>query len=147
MRIKMDISDLKQTKALATAFAKVLNVPSIVLLTGDLGAGKTTFVKEIVAALGCNDLVTSPTFTLLNTYDAKFPIYHFDMYRLASAEEASSVGFEEYFDKSRLDGVCFVEWPENVDGLIKDVDYVVEIKKVGETKRSIIIKEGAHVGN
>lgn len=104
MRIKMDISDLKQTKALATAFAKVLNVPSIVLLTGDLGAGKTTFVKEIVAALGCNDLVTSPTFTLLNTYDAKFPIYHFDMYRLASAEEASSVGFEEYFDKSRLDG-------------------------------------------
>ncbi len=122
----MDISELKQTKALATAFAKVLSVPSIVLLTGDLGAGKTTFVKEVVAALGCEDLVTSPTFTLLNTYDAKFPIYHFDMYRLASAEEASSVGFEEYFDKSRLDGVCFVEWPENVEGLINDVDYVVD---------------------
>lgn len=147
MRIKMEISDLKQTKALAGAFAKVLNAPAIVLLTGDLGAGKTTFVKEIVAALGCNDLVTSPTFTLLNNYQAKFPIYHFDMYRLSSAEEAAGVGFDEYFDKSRLDGVCFVEWPENVEGLIKEVDYVVEIKKEGENKRIIIIKEGAHAGN
>ncbi len=147
MRIKMEISDLKQTKALAGAFAKVLNAPSIVLLTGDLGAGKTSFVKEIVAALGCSDLVTSPTFTLLNNYQAKFPIYHFDMYRLSSAEEASGVGFDEYFDKSRLDGVCFVEWPENVEGLIKEVDYVVEIKKEGENKRIIIIKEGAHAGN
>ena len=147
MRIKMEVADIKQTKALAGAFAKVLTAPAIVLLTGDLGAGKTTFVKEVVAALGCGDLVTSPTFTLLNTYDSKFPIYHFDMYRLTSAEEAATVGFEEYFDKNRLDGVCFVEWPENVEGLIKEVDYVVEIKKISDFRRSIIIKEGAHVGN
>lgn len=147
MKIKMEVNSQNQTKALAQAFSKVLNAPAIVLLIGDLGAGKTTFVKELVAALGSKDLVTSPTFTLLNTYEAKFPIYHFDMYRLSSAEEAAGVGFDEYFDKSRLDGVCFVEWPQNVEGLIKEVDYIVEIRKDGEKKRVIIIKEGAHVGD
>lgn len=138
----MELANLKQTKELADAFAKVLKPPMVVLLTGDLGSGKTTFVKEVVSALGCDDLVTSPTFTLLNTYDAKFPVYHFDMYRLSSAEEAMNVGFEEYFDKKSLDGVCFVEWAENVEGLINDVDYVIQIDKTGETKRTVTIKEG-----
>jgi tRNA threonylcarbamoyladenosine biosynthesis protein TsaE len=147
MKIKMEIRDMKQTKALAKAFASAIKPPMVVLLEGDLGSGKTTFVKEVVAALGCNDLVTSPTFTLLNTYNAKFPIYHFDMYRLTSAEEANNVGFEEYFDKRSLDGVCFVEWPENVEGLIKSVDYVIEITKQGENVRTFVIKEGTNAGN
>lgn len=137
----METNSLGQTRELAKAFSKVLKAPMVILLNGDLGAGKTTFVKEVVAALGSNDLVTSPTFTLLNTYDAAFPVYHFDMYRLASAEEAMNVGFEEYFDKDRLDGVCFVEWSENVDGLINDVDYEINIEKLGDTKRRFTIKE------
>lgn len=144
MKLKMEISNLKQTQELALAFSKVLKPSMVILLNGDLGSGKTTFVKGVVSALGCKDLVTSPTFTLLNTYNAKFPIYHFDMYRLSSAEEAMNVGFEEYFDKNTLDGVCFVEWPENVDGLIRDVDYVIDIEKTGENKRVITIKEGNH---
>lgn len=143
----MELANLEQTKDLANAFAKVLKPPMVVLLTGDLGAGKTTFVKDVVSALGCDDLVTSPTFTLLNTYNAKFPVYHFDMYRLSSAEEAMNVGFEEYFDKNTLDGVCFVEWPENVEGLINDVDYVIEIEKNGDLRRTVTIKEGKHAGN
>ena len=147
MRIKMELANLEQTKDLANAFAKVLKPPMVVLLTGDLGAGKTTFVKDVVFALGCDDLVTSPTFTLLNTYNAKFPVYHFDMYRLSSTEEAMNVGFEEYFDKNTLDGVCFVEWPENVEGLINDVDYVIEIEKNGDLRRTVTIKEGKHAGN
>lgn len=147
MRIKMELANLKQTKDLANAFAKVLKPPMVVLLTGDLGAGKTTFVKDVVSALGCDDLVTSPTFTLLNTYNAKFPVYHFDMYRLSSAEEAMNVGFEEYFDKNALDGVCFVEWPENVEGLINDVDYVIEIEKNGDLRRTVTIKEGKHASD
>lgn len=147
MRIKMELANLKQTKDLANAFAKVLKPPMVVLLTGDLGAGKTTFVKDVVSALGCDDLVTSPTFTLLNTYNAKFPVYHFDMYRLSSAEEAMNVGFEEYFDKNTLDGVCFVEWPENVEGLINDVDYVIEIEKNGDLRRTVTIKEGKHASD
>lgn len=147
MRIKMELANLEQTRDLAKAFAKVLKPPMIVLLTGDLGAGKTTFVKDVVFALGCEDLVTSPTFTLLNTYNAKFPVYHFDMYRLSSAEEAMNVGFEEYFDKNTLDGVCFVEWPENVEGLINDVDYVIEIEKNGDLRRTVTIKEGKHASD
>lgn len=142
MRIKMETYNLKQTQELAKVFAKILKPPMIILLNGDLGSGKTTFVKEVVSALDCEDVVTSPTFTLLNTYNAKFPIYHFDMYRLSSAEEAMNVGFEEYFDKKQLDGVCFVEWSSNVEGLIKQVDYVIEIEKKGQNRRTIIIKEG-----
>ena len=142
MKLKMETKSLEQTSEVATAFAKCLKNPMVVLLNGDLGSGKTTFVKAVVKALGCDDLVTSPTFTLLNTYNAKFPIYHFDMYRLSSAEEAMHVGFEEYFDKRTLDGVCFVEWSENVEGLIGDVDYVIEIQKKGENERIFII-EGA----
>lgn len=147
MKIKMELANLEQTRDLAKAFAKVLKPPMVVLLTGDLGAGKTTFVKDVVFALGCEDLVTSPTFTLLNTYNAKFPVYHFDMYRLSSAEEAMNVGFEEYFDKNTLDGVCFVEWPENVEGLINDVDYVIEIEKNGDLRRTVTIKEGKHASD
>lgn len=140
MKLKMEIENLKQTQELAQAFAKVLKPSTIVVLNGDLGSGKTTFVKEVVAALGSKDLVTSPTFTLLNTYEAKFPIYHFDMYRLSSAEEAMAVGFEEYFDKKSLDGVCFVEWAENVEGLIKKVDYIINFEKKGDTHRIVTIK-------
>ncbi|MBQ7328192.1 MAG: tRNA (adenosine(37)-N6)-threonylcarbamoyltransferase complex ATPase subunit type 1 TsaE [Clostridia bacterium] len=143
----MEINDLKQTKDLATAFANAIKPPMIVLLKGDLGAGKTTFVKEVVRALGCEDLVTSPTFTLLNTYNAKFPVYHFDMYRLSSAEEAMGVGFEEYFDKRTLDGVCFVEWPENVDGLITKVDYEISITKNGVDGRIVVIEEKSDACN
>lgn len=142
MKLKMETNSLEQTREVACAFAKSLKVPMVVLLSGDLGSGKTTFVKEVVRSLGCEDLVTSPTFTLLNTYNAKFPIYHFDMYRLSSAEEATSVGFEEYFDKRTLDGVCFVEWAENVEGLIGEVDFVIKISKKGENERVFVI-EGA----
>ena len=141
MKLQMETNSLAQTRELAKAFSKVLKAPMVILLNGDLGAGKTTFVKEVVNALGSNDLVTSPTFTLLNTYSACFPVYHFDMYRLSSAEEAMNVGFEEYFDKGRLDGVCFVEWAENVEGLINYVDYEINIEKLGDTKRRFTIKE------
>ena len=105
MRIKMEAATFKQTQDLASAFAKAIKPPMVVLLKGDLGSGKTTFVREVVAALGGKDEVTSPTFTLLNVYEAEFPIYHFDMYRLSSAEDAMNVGFEEYFDKNSLEGV------------------------------------------
>ncbi len=147
MKLKMQVKGIKQTQEVASAFSKCLKAPMIVLLNGDLGSGKTTFVKEVVKSLGCDDLVTSPTFTLLNTYNAKFPIYHFDMYRLSSAEEAMNVGFEEYFDKATLDGVCFVEWSENVEGLIKEVDFCVDIQKTGDDERVFVIEGVNYVGD
>ena len=140
MKAKMTISSMGQLQELAKAFASVLKAPMIVLLKGDLGAGKTTFVKAVAKALGSENEVTSPTFALLNTYQTKnFPIYHFDMYRLESAEAARELGFDEYFDKSRLDGVVFVEWPENVEGLIKATDFEVAIQKVDDRRRTFII--------
>lgn len=142
MRIEANIHNLQQTDSLAMAISRVIKPPMIILLNGDLGSGKTTFVKSLVKYLGSDDVVTSPTFTLLNTYNAKFPIYHFDMYRLSSMEEALAVGFEEYFDKSRLDGICLVEWPENVEGLIDQVDLTITINKINDRMRKIIIKQG-----
>ncbi len=141
MKIKMDSNNIIQTQQMAEAFAKVLKPSMIVLFKGDLGSGKTTFIKFLVKALGSDEAVTSPTFTLMNTYQGKFPIYHFDMYRLSSAEEARNVGFEEYFDKKSLDGLTLVEWPENVEGLIGKVDYEIEIAKKGTERRGIVIKE------
>lgn len=142
MKIKVQTNSLGKTKAFAEAFANSLKAPMIVVLNGDLGAGKTTFVKFVAQFLGAKEEVTSPTFTLLNVYNGKFPIYHFDMYRLSSAEEAMGVGFEEYFDKSRLDGVCFVEWAENVEGLIKKPDIVITISKIGENEHEFVVEEG-----
>ena len=86
MKIQMEIHNLKQTDAIARAFSNIVKPPMVILLRGDLGSGKTTFVKSLVKYLGSDDVVTSPTFTLLNTYNGKFPIYHFDMYRLSSME-------------------------------------------------------------
>ena len=142
MRIQMESINVAQTDSLARAFSKVVKPPMIILLNGDLGSGKTTFVKSLVKYLGSNDEVTSPTFTLLNTYNGEFPIYHFDMYRLSSMEEALAVGFEEYFDKSKLDGACLVEWAENVEGLISEVDFVITIDKINERLRKITIRQG-----
>ncbi len=110
--MKFIAKDLKATQEFAIKFASKLKEGDVVLLKGDLGAGKTTFVKFVVSSLGGNDLVTSPTFTLLNEYNAKFKIFHFDMYRLKNSEEAYQAGLDEVLrDKT---GICFVEWPENV---------------------------------
>ncbi len=143
MKIKTEINSLEQLDALAKAFANCLQPKMIVLLKGDLGSGKTTFVKAVAKALGSTDEVTSPTFALLNIYDGKFPIEHFDMYRLSSAEEARGVGFEEHFDRSHMQGVAFVEWPENVEGLFDKADFVVEITKTGDNGRIFVISSGS----
>ena len=145
MKIQMEIYNLRQIDYFARAFSKLIKPPMVILLEGDLGSGKTTLVKSLGKYLGFDGEVTSPTFTLLNVYEGKFPIYHFDMYRLSSMEEAVAVGFEEYFDKSSLDGVSIVEWPENVDGLFKEVDFVIKIEKVNDRLRKITVTEGKDV--
>ncbi len=134
----------QQTIAVGEKISGVLVKGDIVVLKGDLGAGKTHFVKGLAKGVGSEDLVTSPTFTLLNEYaGGRVTIYHFDMYRLSGREEASELGFEEYFDKKTLDGVSVVEWPEQVDGLIKPPYYEIEIKKTdNENQRKIYFRRG-----
>lgn len=107
------------TYKIAAEFAATLNGGEIVLLSGELGAGKTAFVKGLAAALGITDEVTSPTFTLMNVYRGALTLYHFDVYRLYSGEEAYAAGLTEFFGEAG--SVSCIEWWENVaDAIVGD---------------------------
>lgn len=100
----------EETKQLAATLAPCLRVGDVIVLTGDLGAGKTQFVQGVAATLGIADAVTSPTFNILLAYtDGLLPLYHFDLYRLDSNDELEDIGFYETVD---ADGVSFIEWGE-----------------------------------
>lgn len=124
------------TFEIAKKFAFNLVAGDIVLLQGDLGAGKTVFVKGIVKTLGGNkDLVTSPTFTIVNDYQTKNgTIYHFDLYRIKSEEELYNIGIEEYLYS---DAISFVEWPERAPDLFGKTCKKIIITKVDENTRKI----------
>lgn len=123
----------------AKEFAKTIKAPKIIVLSGDLGAGKTTFTKGFAEGLGVSEIITSPTFTLLNEYSGKERMYHFDMYRLSSKEEAYELGFEDYFKKN--DGIVLVEWAENVEGLFSPPYTKITIEKISDNEREIKIEE------
>jgi len=99
----------EETFAFGQHLAKVLGPNQVVCLAGNLGAGKTLLVQGLARALGIEDVVNSPTFTILNVYEASFPIYHFDLYRLDYAEELFDVGFYEY---TAAHGLAIIEWPD-----------------------------------
>lgn len=130
----------EETMLFAQKLAKTVGKGVVFTLKGDLGAGKTHFVKGFVKGLDSDELVTSPTFTLLNVYEGgRCPVYHFDMYRLSSLEEAEELGFEEYFNLETLDGIVFVEWPERVEGLIKCPHIEIDLQSLEGNKRKIIV--------
>ena len=140
MQIEVISESEEMTKTIAKKYAQSIKSPVVISLVGDLGAGKTTFTKGFAEGLDITDLVTSPTFTIMNEYtNARLPLYHFDMYRLSSKEEAIELGFEEYFDLRKLNGVAVVEWAENVQGLLPALFVEIHIIKVDETKRKIQI--------
>lgn len=131
------ISDsLEETEKIAEDFAKTLKSGDIVLLSGDLGAGKTQFTKGVAKGLGINDTIPSPTFTIMNSYENR--LFHFDLYRLHSFEELMNVGAEEFLYSN---GISILEWPECV-GLENFPDYaiMVTILKLDEFKREIVIR-------
>ena len=102
----------EQTRQLGARLAKALKPGAVVAFTGDLGAGKTAFVSGMAQGLGVRERVTSPTFTIVNEYEGgRLPLFHFDMYRLGSADELFDIGWEDYLTRG---GVCAVEWSENV---------------------------------
>lgn len=111
---------------------------SIVCFEGEMGAGKTTFIKALCQSLGVADDVSSPTFSLVNEYrDARNqPIYHFDFYRLDDAAEAEGIGAPEYFDSGYL---CLIEWPSRVEALLPSQRLVVTLNVTGPTSRELII--------
>ena len=135
-------NSIEETFEIAKEIARKVSIPSVILLEGDLGAGKTHFVKGFAKALGYNDIVNSPTFTIMNEYiGGKSPIYHFDMYRLSSMDEAVSLGFMQYFDLDELDGISLVEWPNNVEGIFPNKIVKIDILKTDkENQRRIVLQ-------
>lgn len=130
--------DVQDTQKVANAFSQDLVGSDVVFLYGDLGAGKTTFVKEVAKTMGIENNITSPTFTLLNVYRIKdLDFCHFDLYRLEDATELEALGFEEYFYSSNA--VCFVEWPQIIENSLDKKYKIVVIKKVDNNSREIII--------
>ena len=131
-------NSLEETEDLGARLAGRLNSGAVVAFTGDLGAGKTAFVRGMARGLGISDRVTSPTFTIVNEYEGdRLPLFHFDLYRLGSSDELFDIGWEDYLSRG---GVCAVEWSENA-ALEEDV-ISVDICR-GETEhRRVITIEG-----
>ena len=126
-------------QALGEKLVKALPQGAFVALYGDLGAGKTAFTRGLARGLGCKETVTSPTYTIVNEYlGGRLPLFHFDMYRLASSDDLWDIGWEDYLDR---EGVCAVEWSENVQDAMEDA-ITVTIEKLGETTRRITIEGG-----
>ena len=128
-----------ETEAVGSALGKVLQPGTILAYQGDLGAGKTAFTRGLAKGLGCTDMVTSPTYTIVNEYlSGRMPLFHFDMYRLASADDLWDIGWEDYLDRN---GVCAVELSENVAEALEGA-ISVTIEKLGEDTRRITIEGG-----
>ena len=133
-----------ETEAVGAALAAVLKPGTVIAYTGDLGAGKTAFTRGLARGLGCNDRVTSPTYTIVNEYlSGRLPLFHFDMYRLGSSDDLWDIGWEDYLERG---GVCAVEWSEIVDDAMENAIYV-KIEKTGEETRCITIEGGESLEN
>lgn len=128
---------LDETFALGRRLAAELRAGDVVALSGELGAGKTVLVKAIAAALGFQRTVTSPTFTIIHEYKTRPPLYHIDLYRLCTEQEAIDIGIEEYLGG---DGICLVEWAERIERLLPARTIRVWIEIVSETVRKFSIQ-------
>lgn len=125
-----DISELNVVAKELLAFAKG---DKFFIFEGEMAAGKTTLIKEFCVVLGVDDVVSSPTFSIVNEYESlNGPIYHFDFYRLKNTQEAYDIGYEEYFYSGNY---CLIEWPSKVEDLLPENYVKVELKIIGETGR------------
>ena len=128
-----------ETEAIGAALGKILPPGSVIAYRGDLGAGKTAFTRGLARGLGCKEIVTSPTYTIVNEYlGGRIPLFHFDMYRLRSSDDLFDIGWEDYLARG---GICAVEWSENVADAMEDA-VTITIEKLGEDSRQITIEGG-----
>ncbi|MBF0489442.1 MAG: tRNA (adenosine(37)-N6)-threonylcarbamoyltransferase complex ATPase subunit type 1 TsaE [Candidatus Omnitrophica bacterium] len=136
-KIKKITYSSEETIQAACDFAKTLKAGDVLLLEGDLGAGKTTFVKGLAKGLKAKVKdVVSPTFVLMNIYQGQMPIYHFDLYRLEKPEEIASLNVDEYLQS---DGIAVIEWPKRLGADMPRDCYWIEFKHISETEREINI--------
>lgn len=117
----------QETEAIGFRLGQVLKPGTVIAYTGDLGAGKTAFTRGLARGLDIPDRVTSPTFTIVNEYEGgRLPLFHFDMYRLGSSDELFDIGWEDYLARN---GVCAVEWSENVEDALESDAILVELRR------------------
>lgn len=125
-----------ETELIGKKLAAYLEPGDVIAYYGDLGAGKTAFTRGLAAGLGITDAVTSPTYTIVNEYlSGRLPLFHFDMYRLSSGDELFDIGWEDYLAR---DGVCAVEWSENVEDAVEPT-ITITIRKIPEQTETRII--------
>ncbi|MBN2898357.1 MAG: tRNA (adenosine(37)-N6)-threonylcarbamoyltransferase complex ATPase subunit type 1 TsaE [Clostridia bacterium] len=130
------------TEGLGFKLGKVLLKGDIVCLSGDLGTGKTTLTKSIAEALEVHEYVTSPSYTIVNEYEGRLPVYHFDVYRINEIEELYEIGYEEYFFGQ---GVTIIEWASMIMELIPDEAIKIVIERLDDTQRRFEISASEDV--
>lgn len=133
----------RETEELGARLAGKLGPGAVIAFTGDLGAGKTAFTRGLARGLGISDRVTSPTFTIVNEYEGgRLPLFHFDMYRLASSDELFDIGWGDYLARG---GVCAVEWSENVADALEEGTVSVNICRGASEDQRVIAIEGVEL--
>ena len=135
MEYKFTSHGEEETLELAQNFESEKFPNMVICLNGELGSGKTLFVKGIAQALGITESITSPTFTIVKEYEGELPLYHFDVYRLDG--NTDGVGIEEYFSKN---GVVVIEWANTIEDILPEERLDIKFKVVGENKRVLIIE-------
>lgn len=115
-----------ETKQAAYEFAKMLKPSDVICMYGDLGVGKSVFVRGIAEFLDIKEPITSPTFTIINEYCGKMPLYHFDVYRISESDEMYEIGYDDYVNGN---GVTVIEWAELIEDILPDSYYRVTITK------------------
>lgn len=129
-------NSVEETEAIGTQLANQLQAGSLLAFTGDLGAGKTAFVRGLAKGLGVTQRVTSPTFTIVNEYEGgRLPLFHFDMYRLGSSDELYDIGWEDYLSRN---GVCAVEWSELVSDALEEGYIQIDIRRGAEDHQRVL---------
>jgi tRNA threonylcarbamoyladenosine biosynthesis protein TsaE len=135
--VLLSTSSPSQLTSVASEIISFAGNSRIFIFRGDMGAGKTTLIKSLCASIGVTDNVTSPTFSIVNEYNAgNQKVYHFDFYRLKNQTEALDMGYEEYFYSGAY---CFIEWPEMIPDLLPESYVTIKISVSGENSRQIII--------
>ena len=133
-----------ETEQLGQKLGQTLPAGTVIAYRGDLGAGKTAFTRGLARGLGITDPVTSPTYTIVNEYvSGRLPLFHFDMYRLHSADDLFDIGWDDYLERG---GICAVEWSENVTEAMEDA-MTVTIQKIGEESRKITLEGGPQLAD
>jgi len=132
--ISLVIKDIEHIREAARKFIENMGESRVFAFYGKMGAGKTTFVKAVCEELGVEDVITSPTFAIINEYEGDETIYHFDFYRIKKLEEVYDMGYEDYFYSGAL---CFIEWPELIEEILPDDAVRVSITEQADGSRLV----------